>query len=156
MSATGYSALSISTTAQAWYLACLAEYPKLAIHLPYGWTAMPGGNFDTNTRTEVFARMKIMLTESDLCYKHKAEYLARIYDSTELSNMEVYVCLALIFEKKRTFDGDYFDRLLKEYREKANNYLRQNHIQIDDTVSVTETDTDVKERTAPRVRFIRG
>lgn len=156
MSATGYDELSIATTAEAWYKACLAEYPKLAIHLPYGWTAMPGGTFDTNTRTEVFKRMKIMLTESDLCYKHKVEYLARIYDSTELSNMEVYVCLAMIFEKKRTFIGDNFDRLRKEYQEKADNYLRQNHIQIDDTVSVTETDTNSEERTAPRVRFVRG
>lgn len=130
--ATGYSA-AISTDAD------VVKYrPTILKELPTGWSDL------SVARAMAYKRVSRDLLASKTAYPNKVEYLARVVDNTQLLDAEVFATIAHFATARMIHEQDHFAMLARKFDKLYSDFWKSAFIQWDETVSVTETDTDVK------------
>lgn len=127
--ATGYST-AVATDAD------VKKYRPTILHeLPTGWTDL------SIPRAEAFKRVKRDLLASWPAYRNKVEYLARIVDSTQLLEAEIYATLAHWARARKISEQDHFSQMERTFEKMYSSFWQSAMIQWDHTISVTETST---------------
>lgn len=140
--ATGYST-AVATDAD------VKKYRPTILHeLPTGWTDL------STPRAEAFRRVKRDLLATWPAYRNKAEYLARIVDSSQLLEAEIYATLIHWARARKISESDHFAQMEKTFERMYSAFWQSAMIQWDHTISVTETSTTADPYNR-RIRLLR-
>jgi hypothetical protein len=140
---TGYAAAILQDDARL-----EAEYPDL--HDFINSTAEL-----TAARAAAFVDVQQDVINSPHCRVHKIEYLAQIADNTPLGKAEVHKALEILFERKQRMDGDIYNLRYRTQRDKYKKYFSTLNLLWDDSVDVTETNSNSQARVG-FVEIVRG
>ena len=139
MAATGFSTSNLTDDTEI-----RKECPEIELYLAGAETSL------TNARAKAFDYVQRRCIDDGGCGGKFIEYLAQIYDKTQLKIFEVYAVLFIFARGRVQSAGDFYDALATRYQKIFDAEWATLNLQWDYTVTVTEP-TNVTARSGARI-----
>ncbi len=127
----------------SWYYRCLGLESNLPNHFPTGWTA---ANFNSRTRPKAYDDAKDKILDMPWVIDRNPDYLDQIWDSDQLDDGELYLCMARIYKQKATSKDDFYYQKWQMYEDLARLFFKRLQIRLDESVEISLEDTVVTSR----------